>query len=88
MKTVKKCACLLLTVLLLYAGLPRFALPAGAAAYQRGDIVAFGRYPQAPVTDEALLAALEATDPAPTWQPIGYSADAASEYAFYRDVDY
>lgn len=88
MKTVKKLCCILLAALFLAVGCRLPGATVRAADFRRGDVIAFGHYPQTLVTDEALLAALEALDPDPVWVPMGFTGDAAAEYTFYRDVDY
>ena len=60
MKTEKQILSVLLSVLLLL-GTVAFALPAAAEetpAYDVGDVIEYGTYPQSLVTDEALLAIL------------------------------
>ena len=64
MKTGKRILSVMLTVLLIF-GTISFALPVNAengTSYQVGDIIEYGTYPQTLVTDEALIAKLDALD--------------------------
>ena len=86
MKAVKKTGCVVLTALLLL-GCCGFGASAGAAEHRRGEVIEFGEYPQARVTDEALTAALEIAAEDAQWQPQGYTASADTEYSFFKDVE-
>ena len=69
---------MILTVIMIAGALPLaelqgldFVLPVKAAAtYKTGDVIKFGTYPQSRVTDETLIAKLDAVEK--TWASYGY----------------
>ncbi len=86
MKTFTKTVSCLIALLMLPAFLP--VLPAAKAetAHSRGETIELGAYPQTPVADGDLTAALDALAEDLPWLALGYTADPAGEYAFYREV--
>lgn len=65
---------------------PAFSTRGAATAYANGDIIEFGSYPQARVTDQELIESLEAEAADVKWQAMGYTVSAETEYFFYKDV--
>ncbi len=75
MKKARKILCALLVVVMCLSSAPLigFDFTAEAADYQVGDIIQFGSYPQSKVTDEALIAELNALSPEwDEWTSYGY----------------
>ena len=86
MKTEKQILSVLLSVLLLL-GTVAFALPAAAEetpAYDVGDVIEYGTYPQSLVTDAALLAVLP-TLPG-TWNTYEYEGTATNSEGYTYPV--
>lgn len=85
-----------LVIFLAFAMLTNFAMCVGAAedtaAYNAGDVIEFGMYPQTEITDETLLA--ELNDQTLEWNSYGYYSGngsygtaTASDYMQYADVE-
>ncbi len=82
MKKTKRWISLLLTVIMtagLFAGLPvNFAAAEEKKEYKVGDIISYGTYPQTQVTDESLIAELNAQKK--EWKSYGYYSGTGSIY--------
>ncbi|MBQ7638326.1 MAG: hypothetical protein IJS90_05465 [Clostridia bacterium] len=87
MKKLNKILSVLCVIAFAAGMLPVFAARVFAADYQTGDVITMGSYPQTHVTDEDLIAELEAAADETEWQPMGYTASADDEYAFFKDVE-
>ena len=69
------------------AGIAPIVLSRGAAtAYTNGDTIEFGSYPQTHITDEALIASLNAAGADIEWTSYGYNVNGGTDFAFYKDV--
>lgn len=85
MKKTRQILSVLLAVLMLVLSAP-FAF-AQETAYQVGDHIQFGSYPQTKVTDEETIAALDAAEK--TWISYGYYVNgASSDFMKYADIAY
>ena len=96
---MKRFCTILLTAAVLLTAIPAVCIAAIAeddtieAAYQTGDIIEFGTYPQTKVTDEAIISALDAIEK--EWVSYGYyrgtgiSNDGSmttSDYMWHADI--
>ncbi len=57
-----------------------------ASAYANGDTIEFGSYPQTHITDESLIADLNAVGMDTEWISYGYNVNGGTDFAFYKDV--
>lgn len=75
---MKKVLCLILVVVMLVTAVP--VAVAEGNTYEVGDIIQFGSYPQSKVTDDALIAELNALAPEwEDWTSYGYYSGSGSE---------
>lgn len=65
---------------------PVFLSQSTASAYANGDTIEFGSYPQTHITDEALIAELNAAGAEIGWTSYGYNVNGGADFAFYKDV--
>ena len=65
---------------------PVFLSQSTASAYAKGDTIEFGSYPQTHITDEALIAELNAAGAEIGWTSYGYNVNGGADFAFYKDV--
>ena len=86
MKITKKGLSILISIITALCCLPVFSVFSDAAGHHTGEIIEFGSYPQSQVTDEALIAELDAAGADAAWLPMWYSSDPANEAYFYKDV--
>lgn len=71
-----------------FAAIAPLALTSKASAYERGDTIEFGSYPQTRIADESLIADLNAAGSEVEWSSLGYNATGGTDFAFYKDVVY
>lgn len=95
MKRIKKITSLLLAILILFSCIPVSVSAEEYTYCKKGDIIEFGNYPQTKVTDENLLAELDAIEK--NWQSLNYymgTDDSTkntmfpSDYTKYYDFEY